>query len=235
MKDAKASVASHIPSHKVTVMWHRNLRHVYEQRMKILFKRKLLLGLLKISLPFFEMKTPMEIWTGKPDNYSDLHIYGSYVYVMYNTQETMKLDPKFRICFLLGYAYEVKGYLLWDPFAHKVVVTRDVVFMEDKIHYNQENDRKTKETTSINMENRFNRMILLKLHLNTRESGFTVNGYVDSGYAGDLDGSKSTTRYVFTLAGETKVEEGTVDMQKIHTDDNVADYLTKAISCDKFI
>ncbi|GKC13731.1 hypothetical protein Tco_1010513 [Tanacetum coccineum] len=32
-----------------------------------------------------------------------------------------------------------------------------------------------------------------------------------------------------------KVEEGTVDMQKIHTDDNVADYLTKAINCDKFI
>ncbi|GJZ10491.1 retrovirus-related pol polyprotein from transposon TNT 1-94 [Tanacetum coccineum] len=32
-----------------------------------------------------------------------------------------------------------------------------------------------------------------------------------------------------------KVEEGTVDMQKIHTDDNVADYLTKAINRDKFI
>ncbi|GJS62535.1 hypothetical protein Tco_0657319 [Tanacetum coccineum] len=32
-----------------------------------------------------------------------------------------------------------------------------------------------------------------------------------------------------------KVEEGTVDMQKIHTDDNVVDYLTKAINYDKFI
>ncbi|GJS97057.1 hypothetical protein Tco_0804025 [Tanacetum coccineum] len=32
-----------------------------------------------------------------------------------------------------------------------------------------------------------------------------------------------------------KVEKGTVDMQKIHTDDNVADYLTKAINCYKFI
>ena len=148
------------------------------------------------------------------------------------------------------------------------------------------------------------------------ESDLTVKGYVDSDYAGDLDGSKSTTGYVFTLSGGTvswvsklqsvvamstteaeyvaaaqaskeavwlkmlleelgheqekitlfcdnqsalylarnptfhsktkhirvqyhfvreKVEEGTVDMQKIHTDDNVADYLTKAINCDKFI
>ncbi|GJU58411.1 gag-pol polyprotein [Tanacetum coccineum] len=148
------------------------------------------------------------------------------------------------------------------------------------------------------------------------ESNLIVKGYVDSDYAGDLDGSKSTTGYVFTLSGGTvswvsklqsvvamstteaeyvaaaqaskeavwlkmlleelghakekitlfcdnqsalylarnptfhsktkhirvqyhfvreKVEEGTVDMQKIHTDDNVADYMTKAINCDKFI
>ncbi|GJY96432.1 retrovirus-related pol polyprotein from transposon TNT 1-94 [Tanacetum coccineum] len=148
------------------------------------------------------------------------------------------------------------------------------------------------------------------------DSDLIVKGYVDSDYAGDLDGSKSTTGYVFTLSGgivswvsklqsvvamstteaeyvasaqaskeavwlkmlleelghkqekitlfcdnqsalylarnpafhsktkhirvqyhfiREKVEEGTVDMQKIHTDDNVADYLTKAINCDKFI
>ncbi|GJY36937.1 retrovirus-related pol polyprotein from transposon TNT 1-94 [Tanacetum coccineum] len=35
------------------------------------------------------------------------------------------------------------------------------------------------------------------------ESGLTVKGYVDSDYAGDLDGSKSTTGYVFTLSGGT--------------------------------
>ncbi|GKB49316.1 retrovirus-related pol polyprotein from transposon TNT 1-94 [Tanacetum coccineum] len=148
------------------------------------------------------------------------------------------------------------------------------------------------------------------------DSDLIVTGYVDSDYAGDLDISKSTTGYVFTLSGGTvswvsklqsvvamstteaeyvaaaesskeavwlkmlleeighkqekitlfcdnqsalylarnpafhskkkyirvqyhfvreKVEEGTVDMQKIHTDDNVTDYLTKAINCDKFI
>ncbi|GKE89518.1 retrovirus-related pol polyprotein from transposon TNT 1-94, partial [Tanacetum coccineum] len=35
------------------------------------------------------------------------------------------------------------------------------------------------------------------------ESGLTIKGYVDSDYAGDQDGSKSTTGYVFTLSGET--------------------------------
>ena len=32
-----------------------------------------------------------------------------------------------------------------------------------------------------------------------------------------------------------KVEEGTVDMQKIHTKENVADFMTKAVTTDKFI
>ncbi|GKD35608.1 gag-pol polyprotein [Tanacetum coccineum] len=56
-----------------------------------------------------ELKTPMEMWTGKPVNYSDLHIFRSPVYVMYNTQETTKIDPKSRKCLFLGYADGVKG------------------------------------------------------------------------------------------------------------------------------
>ncbi|GJZ47045.1 gag-pol polyprotein [Tanacetum coccineum] len=61
-----------------------------------------------------------------------------HVYVMYNTQETTKLDPKSKKCLFLGYADGVKWYRLWDPTAHKVVVSRDVVFMEDKIQENEE-------------------------------------------------------------------------------------------------
>ncbi|GKA35499.1 retrovirus-related pol polyprotein from transposon TNT 1-94 [Tanacetum coccineum] len=102
-----------------------------------------------------ELKTPMEMWTGKPVNYSDFHIFGSLVYVMYNTQETTKLNPKSKKCLFLGYADEVKGYRLWDPTAHKVVVSRDVVFMEDKIQENEEGDSTTKETTSIQIEKEF--------------------------------------------------------------------------------
>ena len=34
-------------------------------------------------------------------------------------------------------------------------------------------------------------------------SDFTVRGYVDSDFAGDLDKRKSTIDYVFTLAGGT--------------------------------
>ncbi|GKA31352.1 gag-pol polyprotein [Tanacetum coccineum] len=94
-----------------------------------------------------ELKTSMEMWRGKPANYSDLHIFGNPVHVMYNSQETTKLDLKSRKCLFLGYADGVKGYRLWDPTAHKVVVSKYVVFMEDKIQENEESDSTTKETT----------------------------------------------------------------------------------------
>ena len=31
------------------------------------------------------LKTAMKMWTGKPTNYSHLHAFGYFVYVMYNT------------------------------------------------------------------------------------------------------------------------------------------------------
>ncbi|KAH9651076.1 hypothetical protein KPL70_026612 [Citrus sinensis] len=59
-----------------------------------------------------ELKTPMEMWTEKPIDYSHIHAFGCPVYVMYNAQERAKLDPKFRRCIFLEYVDGVKGYRL---------------------------------------------------------------------------------------------------------------------------
>ncbi|KAE8728736.1 Floral homeotic protein AGAMOUS [Hibiscus syriacus] len=66
-----------------------------------------------------------EMWTGKPVDYSNLHLFGSIVYMMYNSQEISKLDPKSRKCKLLRYADGVKGYRLWDPTAHKIQLEKE--------------------------------------------------------------------------------------------------------------
>ncbi|KAE8678427.1 Detected protein of confused Function [Hibiscus syriacus] len=100
-----------------------------------------------------ELKTPMEMWTGKPVDYSNLHIFGSIVYVMYNSQEISKLDPKSRKCKFLGYTDGVKGYRLWDPTIRKVIISRDIIFVEDKLQRNKDDDSTEKsETTQINVE-----------------------------------------------------------------------------------
>nr|GEV29091.1 retrovirus-related Pol polyprotein from transposon TNT 1-94 [Tanacetum cinerariifolium] len=54
IEEAKASISSHSPSHIFVVSWNQKLRHMSEQGMKILVKKKLIPGLIKVSLPFCE-------------------------------------------------------------------------------------------------------------------------------------------------------------------------------------
>ena len=98
------------------------------------------------------LKTPIEMWNGKKADYSNLHIFGSPVYVMYNAQETTKLDPKSRKCMFLGYADGVKGYRLWDPTSRKVIISRDVIFAEDKLQNDNNMETTIPETTKVYME-----------------------------------------------------------------------------------
>lgn len=101
------------------------------------------------------LKTPMEMWTGKPADYSSLHSFGCPAYVMYNSQERTKLDPKSRKCLFLGYAEGIKGYRLWDPTTHKLIISRDVIFVENQLQLKEENDstKKSLETTTVHVEN----------------------------------------------------------------------------------
>jgi len=101
------------------------------------------------------LKTPMEMWQGSPPNYSSLHIFGCLVYVMYNSQERTKLDPKSRRCIFLGYVDGVKGYRLWDPTARKVVVSRDVIFAENELQGKQESDNTVKEIATVQMNEKY--------------------------------------------------------------------------------
>ncbi|KAH9754149.1 Integrase catalytic domain-containing protein [Citrus sinensis] len=102
------------------------------------------------------LKTAMEMWTRKLADYSYLHAFGCPVYIMYNAQERTKLDPKSRRCIFLGYADGVKGYRLWDPTAHKIVISRDAIFVKDQLQRRDEDDGTTKEkseTVPVYVEN----------------------------------------------------------------------------------
>ncbi|KAI5403925.1 hypothetical protein KIW84_051176 [Lathyrus oleraceus] len=94
----------------------------------------------------------MEMWKGKPTEYSTLHVVGCPVYVMYNSQERTKLDPKSRKCIFLGYADGVKGYRPWDPTSRKVIVSRDVIFVENELQREQENDSTSKDITTFHID-----------------------------------------------------------------------------------
>ncbi|KAG8477637.1 hypothetical protein CXB51_031043 [Gossypium anomalum] len=77
-----------------------------------------------------EKKTPQEVWSGNPANYSDLKIFGCPAYAHVDNG---KLEPRSIKCVFLGYKAGVKGYKLWCPENRKVVISRDVVFDETAV------------------------------------------------------------------------------------------------------
>ena len=75
---------------------------------------------------------------------------------MYNAQERIKQDPKFRRCIFFGYANRVNEYYLWDPTAHKIIIRKDIIFIEDQLQRRDMDDNNIKEkseTVPVYMEN----------------------------------------------------------------------------------
>lgn len=75
-------------------------------------------------------KTPEEVWTGRPSDYSNLRVFGCPAYA--HTDQG-KLNPRSLKCIFLGYAVGVKGYRLWCLDTSKIIIEKNVVFNESAL------------------------------------------------------------------------------------------------------
>ncbi|KAJ4717199.1 Retrovirus-related Pol polyprotein from transposon TNT 1-94 [Melia azedarach] len=76
------------------------------------------------------LKTPFEVWSGKPADYSNLRAFGCTVY--YHVNEG-KLEPRAKKGVFVGYGDGVKGYRIWSPSEKRVILSRNVVFDENSM------------------------------------------------------------------------------------------------------
>jgi transposase InsO family protein len=79
-----------------------------------------------------EKKTPMEVWSGSPSDYSQLKVFDCTAYAHVKNG---KLEPRAVKCVFLGYSSGVKGYKLWNPETKKSMLSRSVVFNESEMFY----------------------------------------------------------------------------------------------------
>src|SRR5436190_22575839 len=75
--------------------------------------------------------TPYELWHGTKPNLSHLRIIGSTAYVHIPKEKRTKLDTHSHKGILVGYG-GTNQYKVWDLTRNDVVVSRDVVFIEEK-------------------------------------------------------------------------------------------------------
>ena len=76
-------------------------------------------------------ETPYERWNGEKPDVSIFRVFGCKAYARIPDEKRKKLDPKSQKCIFVGYPAGVKGYKLYDPVKQKMIVRRDVVFIEN--------------------------------------------------------------------------------------------------------
>ena len=85
--------------------------------------------------PTFAMKdvTLKEAWSGEKPSVEHFRVFGCIGHVHIPDAKRTKLEDKSVNYVLLGVNDESKGYRLYYPVAKKIIVSRDVVFDEDRV------------------------------------------------------------------------------------------------------
>ena len=76
--------------------------------------------------------TPEEAWSGVKPNVDYFRVFGCIGHVHVSDDKRKKLDDKSFQCVLLGMSEESKPNRHYDPVSKKIVVSRDVIFEENK-------------------------------------------------------------------------------------------------------
>lgn len=79
-----------------------------------------------------EDKIPKEAWSNEKPVVDYFRVFGCVAHVHIPDQNRSKLDDKSRRCVLLGVSDESKTWRLYDPISKKIIVSKDVVFEEEK-------------------------------------------------------------------------------------------------------
>lgn len=75
---------------------------------------------------------PEEAWSGRKHNVSHMRVFGCVAYAHVPDELRRKLDNKGEKCIFVGYSDESKAYKLYNPISKKVIINRDVQFIEDE-------------------------------------------------------------------------------------------------------
>jgi hypothetical protein len=76
--------------------------------------------------------TPEEAWSGMKPSVKHFRVFGCIAHVHIPDVHRKKLDNKCTRCVLLGVSEDSKAYKLYNPVDEKIIISRDVVFEEDK-------------------------------------------------------------------------------------------------------
>jgi hypothetical protein len=79
-----------------------------------------------------KMKVPQEAWSGTKLNLAHLRTLGCIAYAHIPSELRKKLDDKSEKCIFTGYSETSKAYRIYNPITKKLILSRDVKFLENQ-------------------------------------------------------------------------------------------------------
>jgi transposase InsO family protein len=77
-------------------------------------------------------KTPEEAWSKRKHNITHLRVFGCVAYSLIPQELRKKLDDRGEKCIFVGYSEQSKAYKLYNPITKKLIISRDVEFVEEE-------------------------------------------------------------------------------------------------------
>lgn len=102
-----------------------------------------------------ENRSPIELWTGKSADLSNLNAFGRSVYCQVPSQLRKKLNAKAVKCIFVGYSETSKGYRVFNPESNKVETAISVVFecpSARLLRINDDDDQESEEEDDLFFE-----------------------------------------------------------------------------------
>ncbi|CAL8151775.1 unnamed protein product [Prunus armeniaca] len=134
-------------------------------------------------------KSPLEILKNRKIDLSHLRVFGCLCFVHVQATQRDKFDPRATRSAFLGYSSTQKGYKCYDPKARKMVISRDVQFVETEAFF------KEKLGADSQRKNPFDQVPLLIV--DTTEGCYPSNT--------DGDGADSRNSLSHNLAGDNDI------------------------------
>jgi hypothetical protein len=88
-----------------------------------------------------QMKVPQETWSGTKLNVAHLRTFGCIAYAHVPSELRRKLDDRSEKCIFTGYSETSKAYRLYNPITKKLILSRDVQFLENQFWDDSENQQ----------------------------------------------------------------------------------------------
>ena len=122
---------------------------------------------------------PYNVWHGRMPNFTHMRTFGAKVFVLDKTQKS-KLTGRTHEGKFVGYSEEAKAFRIWVPTMKRVIVSRDVKFVEENMYTIKRQESSYDEQTTDKNEDSIFKEMEITLSMPLEEKSENEKGIIDN-------------------------------------------------------